>query len=170
MRLGLLKCLDDCIIGEEDAVGPLIIRRIRDILQRKGRHVCSISPQGTVLDAVQVMNDHHIGAVLVIEEGRPIGVFSERDVLVRVVAAHRDPRQTLVRDVMTAHLYTASPDDSLLDVMRLMTDRRCRHIPVLDGGRLVGLVSIGDLAKATERNLRQEVRDLSRYIGGPYLA
>lgn len=147
----------------------MITKRIKDILERKGREVCSISPLGTVLDAVGVMNDHHIGAVLVVEQGCPVGIFSERDVLVRVVAARRDPRRTLVRDVMTARLYTVSPDDSLLDVMRLMTERRCRHVPVVDGERLVGLVSIGDLTKATERNLRQEVRDLSSYIGGPYL-
>ena len=116
------------------------------------------------------MNDHHVGSVLVCEGGYPVGVFSERDVLVRVVAAHRDPRQTLVRDVMTTRLYTASPDDTLLEVMRLMTDRRCRHVPVMEGELLVGVVSIGDLTKATQYNLRQEVRELSSYIGGPYLS
>jgi CBS domain-containing protein len=147
----------------------LIRKRIRDILRDKGEHVCSVSPLSTVLDAVQVMNDHRIGAVMAIEAGRPVGIFSERDVLVRVVAAHREPRQTLVRDVMTTRIHTAAPDDSLLDVMRLMTERRCRHIPVMDGDHLAGLVSIGDLTKATQRNLRQEVRDLSSYIGGPYL-
>ena len=90
--------------------------------------------------------------------------------MVRVVAAHRDPRQTLVRDVMTTRLHTASPDDSLLDVMQLMTERRCRHVPVMEGELLIGLVSIGDLTKATQNNLRQEVRELSSYIGGPYLS
>ena len=71
---------------------------------------------------------------------------------------------------MTTRLYTTTPDDSLLDVMTLMTERRCRHVPVLDGDELIGLVSIGDLTKATQHNLRQEVRDLSNYIGGPYLS
>jgi CBS domain-containing protein len=104
------------------------------------------------------------------EDGYPVGIFSERDVLVRVVAAQRDPRQTLVCDVMTTRLYTASPDDNLLDVMKLMTDRRCRHVPVMDGDTLVGVISIGDLTKATQHNLRQEVRELSNYIGGPYLS
>jgi CBS domain-containing protein len=144
--------------------------RIRDILRRKGEDVYSVSPLATVIDAVNTMNDHHVGSVLVCEGGYPVGVFSERDVLVRVVAAHRDPRQTLVRDVMTTRLYTASPDDTLLEVMRLMTDRRCRHVPVMEGEQLVGLVSIGDLTKATHNNLRQEVRELSSYIGGPYLS
>jgi CBS domain-containing protein len=144
--------------------------RIRDILRRKGEDVYSVGPLATVIDAVNTMNGHHVGSVLVCEGGDPVGVFSERDVLVRVVAAHRDPRQTLVRDVMTTRLYTASPDDTLLEVMRLMTDRRCRHVPVMEGERLIGLVSIGDLTKATQYNLRQEVRELSSYIGGPYLS
>ena len=144
--------------------------RIRDILRRKGEDVHSVGPLATVIDAVNAMNDHHVGSVLVCEGGYPVGVFSERDVLVRVVAAHRDPRQTLVRDVMTTRLYTASPDDTLLEVMRLMTDRRCRHVPVMEGEQLIGLVSIGDLTKATHHNLRQEVRELSSYIGGPYLS
>ena len=144
--------------------------RIRDILRRKGEDVYSVGPLATVIDAVNAMNDHHVGSVLVCEGGYPVGVFSERDVLVRVVAAQRDPRQTLVRDVMTTRLYTASPDDTLLEVMRLMTDRRCRHVPVMEGELLVGLVSIGDLTKASQYNLRQEVRELSSYIGGPYLS
>ncbi|MBW2158339.1 MAG: CBS domain-containing protein [Deltaproteobacteria bacterium] len=144
--------------------------RIRDILRRKGEDVYSVGPLATVIDAVNAMNDHHVGSVLVCEGGYPVGVFSERDVLVRVVAAQRDPRQTLVRDVMTTRLYTASPDDTLLEVMRLMTDRRCRHVPVMEGETLIGLVSIGDLTKATHHNLRQEVRELSSYIGGPYLS
>jgi CBS domain-containing protein len=144
--------------------------RIRDILRRKGEDVYSVGPLATVIDAVNTMNDHHVGSVLVCEGGDPVGVFSERDVLVRVVAAHRDPRQTLVRDVMTTRLYTAAPEDTLLEVMRLMTDRRCRHVPVMEGESLIGLVSIGDLTKATQYNLRQEVRELSSYIGGPYLS
>jgi CBS domain-containing protein len=144
--------------------------RIRDILRRKGEDVYSVGPLATVIEAVNAMNDHHVGSVLVCEGGYPVGVFSERDVLVRVVAAQRDPRQTLVRDVMTTRLYTASPDDTLLEVMRLMTDRRCRHVPVMEGETLIGLVSIGDLTKATHHNLRQEVRELSSYIGGPYLS
>jgi CBS domain-containing protein len=144
--------------------------RIRDVLRRKGEDVHSVGPLATVIDAVNVMNDHHVGCVLVIEGGCPVGIFSERDVLVRVVAAYRDPRQTLVRDVMTTRIHSASPEDTLLDVMRLMTDRRCRHVPVIEGELLVGLVSIGDLTKATQQNLHQEVRELSSYIGGPYLS
>ena len=145
-------------------------QRVRDVLRGKGEDVYSVAPLATVIDAVNVMNDHHVGSVLVMENGHPVGIFSERDVLVRVVAAQRDPRQTLIRDVMTTRLHTASLDDNLLDVMKLMTDRRCRHVPVMDGDMLVGVISIGDVTKAMENNLRQEVRELSNYIGGPYLS
>ena len=148
----------------------MLSTKVRDVLRKKGEDVYYVGPLATVIEAVQVMNDHHVGAVLVIENQEPVGIFSERDVLVRVVAAHRDPRRTLVRDVMTTRLHTASPDDTLLDVMQLMTERRCRHVPVLDEDGLVGVVSIGDLTKATQRNLRHEVRELSSYIGGPYLS
>ncbi len=148
----------------------MLSKRVRDVLRGKGEDVYSVGPLSTVIDAVNVMNDHHVGSVLVVEAGYPVGIFSERDVLVRVVAATRDPRQTLVRDVMTTRLHTATPDDSLLDVMRLMTERRCRHVPVMEGESLVGLISIGDLTKAIQHNLRQEVRDLSSYIGGPFLS
>ncbi|MEM7435408.1 MAG: CBS domain-containing protein [Myxococcota bacterium] len=144
--------------------------RMRDLLRRKGEDVYSVGPLATVIDAVNMMNDHHVGSVLVLEGGHPVGIFSERDVLVRVVAAHRDPRQTLVSDVMTTRLHMASPDDSVLDVMQVMTERRCRHIPIVENGQLVGLVSIGDITKATQHNLRQEVIELSNYIGGPYLS
>jgi CBS domain-containing protein len=148
----------------------MLSKRIRDVLTKKGSDVYSVGPLATVIDAVNVMNDHHVGSVLVIETGYLVGIFSERDVLVRVVAAHRDPRQTLVRDVMTTRLHTAAPDDTLFEVMQLMTERRCRHVPVMVGDSLVGLVSLGDLTKATQHNLHQEVRELSSYIGGPYLS
>jgi CBS domain-containing protein len=151
-------------------VRMMLSKRVRDVLRGKGEDVYSVGPLATVIDAVNVMNDHHVGSVLVVEAGHPVGIFSERDVLVRVVAATRDPRQTLVRDVMTTRLHTATPDDSLLDVMGLMTERRCRHVPVMEGESLVGLISIGDLTKAIQHNLRQEVRDLSSYIGGPFLS
>lgn len=148
----------------------MIDQRIRDVLAHKGGRVYSVGPLATVSEAVAIMNDHRVGSVLVIEDGYPVGIFSERDVLTRVVAVCRDPRSTPVNEVMTRRLHVASVDDAVLDVMKLMTQKRCRHIPVLEGECLVGLVSIGDVTKATEENLRREVRDLSSYIAGPYLS
>ena len=143
---------------------------IREVLRKKGEDVYSVGPLSTVIDAVNMMNDHHVGAVLVMEGGYPVGIFSERDVLVRVVAAQRDPSKTLVRDVMTTRLHNVTLEATVLEAMELMTERRCRHVPVMEGEALVGLVSIGDLTKTTQQNLRQEVRELSNYIGGPYLS
>ena len=108
--------------------------------------------------------------MVVLEAGYPVGIFSERDVLVRVVSALRDPKQTLIRDVMTTRLHTTTLDAPVMEVLRLITERRCRHVPVLDQDCLVGLVSIGDLTKAIQHDLKQEVRELSNYIGGPYLS
>ncbi|MCZ6805370.1 MAG: CBS domain-containing protein, partial [Deltaproteobacteria bacterium] len=127
-------------------------QRVRDVLRGKGEDVYSVAQLATVIDAVNVMNDHHVGSVLVMENGHTIGIFSERDVLVRCAA--------------TTRLHTASLDDNLLDVMKLMTDHRCLHIRVMEGDMLVGVISIGDVTKAMESNLRQEVRELSNYIGG----
>jgi CBS domain-containing protein len=158
------------IVSSAESEGlPMMSTRIRDIIRVKGEDVYWVGPLATVIDAVDAMNENHVGSVLVCEDGHPVGIFSERDVLVRVVAAHRDPRETLVRDVMTTRLHTASPDNTVMEIMRLMTDRRCRHVPVMEDETLVGIVSIGDLTKATHHNLHQEVRQLSRYIGGPYL-
>ncbi|MGB8224253.1 MAG: CBS domain-containing protein [Polyangiales bacterium] len=158
------------IVSSAESEGlPMMSTRIRDIIRVKGEDVYSVGPLATVIDAVDAMNENHVGSVLVCEDRYPVGIFSERDVLVRVVAAHRDPRETLVRDVMTTRLHTASPDNTVIEIMRLMTERRCRHVPVMENEILVGIVSIGDLTKATHHNLHQEVRQLSRYIGGPYL-
>lgn len=145
-------------------------RQIKDILSVKGAQVFSVSPLTTVIDAVGVMNHHHVGSVLVIEHNELLGIFSERDVLVRVVAASRDPKQTLVRDVMTPQLHTVTPETRIIEVMRIMTRHRCRHIPVIGPEGLLGLVSIGDVTKAIQQNLKQEVRELANYIGGPYLS
>ena len=145
-------------------------QRVRDVIKVKGDAVISVSPAATVLEAVTLMNDHHVGSVLVIEGGYPVGIFSERDVLVRVVAQQLDPTAVRIRDVMTTRLITVQSDTPVLEALHTVTERRCRHLPVVDDNRLVGLISIGDLTKTVEASLRKEVRELSNYIGGPYLS
>lgn len=144
--------------------------RVRDVLSTKGDSVLCVGPLTTVIDAVGVMNENRIGSVVVVEDSYPVGIFSERDVLVRIVAAGLDPKQTLIRDVMTARLHTVTLETTIMEALALITQRRCRHIPVMDGNQLVGLVSIGDLTKSIQHDLKQEVRELSNYIGGPYLS
>ncbi|PZU46833.1 MAG: hypothetical protein DI568_10710 [Sphingomonas sp.] len=137
---------------------------IATILRGKGSDVASVEPDSTISDVVARLVQHRIGALLVIELGEPVGIVSERDV-VRCLGAHGpEALHMRVRDVMTAPLITISPRDSIPDAMELMTDRRIRHLPVLDSGRLVGLVSIGDLVKRRIEEAEQEALALKDYI------
>lgn len=143
--------------------------RIRDVLRVKGTMVHSVESSASVYDAVRLMNERRVGSVLAVENQRLVGILSERDVLRRVVPDGLDARATEVRDVMTGQVYTVRPESGVREVMRLMTDRRVRHIPVVHEDEVVGLVSIGDLTKWVSRDLQQEVYDLSSYIAGAYV-
>jgi CBS domain-containing protein len=137
---------------------------VHDILQTKGAQVVSVSPGDTVGNVARVLNDRRIGAVLVRDEGKVVGVFSERDV-VRGLA--RYGAQTLdrpVSDLMTHDVVTCKPNDTVHDVMERMTARRIRHLPVLENGQLKGIVSIGDLVKARIEEAEREAQDLREYI------
>lgn len=144
-------------------------RRIREVLRHKGGTIHWVTSDTSVIDAVRVMNRHGIGAVLVKNGDVPVGIFTERDVLVRIVDAGRDPGRTLVDEVMTKSIVTISADRRVVDALRLMTERRVRHLPVIDSDRLIGLVSIGDLTKSLTRDLEEEVEQLEEYITGPHL-
>lgn len=146
---------------------PGMDSRIREVLIHKPGKVHSVQPQVSVRDAVHMMNEHRIGSLLVLVHETPKGMFTERDVLRRVVEPARDPETTRVQDVMSTELVTVSPDDLVGAVMRRMTETRHRHMPVMDGSELYGLVSIGDLTAWVTRHLRFEVHDLTTYINGP---
>src|SRR5689334_20025811 len=118
---------------------------IAKVLAHKGNDVVTVAPETTVLVAVQQMNDRKIGALLVLDRGRPVAIFAERDVLVRVVAAGLDPRATPVVEVMTRSPVAVRSQATVGEAMRMITERRCRHLPVVDDNRLLGLISIGDL-------------------------
>ena len=140
--------------------------RIRDILRTKGRRVVTIRGDRPVMDAVDLLVDHNIGSVVVTEGDQPLGILTERDLL-RLAARTRGRLDTTaVEDEMTRTLVTASPDDDLHGVMDVMTDRRIRHLPVLEGGRLVGIVSIGDLVNACRGLAEDENQHLRDYIHG----
>lgn len=138
--------------------------KIQAILDNKGPMVHAVSPWATVATAVVEMNAQRIGSLVVLEEDRLFGIFTERDVLVRVVAAHRDPATTPVGEVMTREVVTIRPDTLVEEAMQLISRRRCRHLPVLDGGRLVGLVSSGDLTQWLVRHHEAEISDLVGYV------
>jgi CBS domain-containing protein len=140
---------------------------VRDILAKKGPQVWSIGGEATVLDAARFMTEHKIGAVLVLDGEHIVGMFSERDILQRVVAEGRDPIQTMVSEVMTDEVACCTPDTSLEEARGAMKNRRIRHLPVVDGDkRLLGLISIGDLNAFQVAHQEQTIFLLNEYLYG----
>ncbi len=139
---------------------------ITQVLQAKGRDVWSVAPEAPVYDALRLMDEKNIGALLVLEGDRLVGVFSERDYARSVVLKGKSAKETPVREVMSAVRCTVSPDQSIDDCMTLMTDKRVRHLPVLEAGHLVGLISIGDVVKAIISDRESTIRHLQDYITG----
>jgi signal-transduction protein with cAMP-binding, CBS, and nucleotidyltransferase domain len=120
-----------------------------------------------ISDVVELMDQCHVGSVLAVEAGALVGIFTERDVLHRIVVAGREPQTTVLRDVMTRDVRCAGLDTSVDSAMRFMTLGRYRHLPVVEEHEVLGLVSIGDLVKCVARDLEQYVVELSTFIGGP---
>lgn len=141
---------------------------ISAILDRKGRSVFSVLPAMTVTEAVAEMNRHRVGSVLVLDGGRLAGIFTERDVLRRVVGPAVDPMRTRVSEVMTPGVITISPDATVEQTMVLFTEKRCRHLPVVEHGRLVGTISIGDITRWMADAHRAEAEHLKNYITGGF--
>lgn len=139
---------------------------VNDVIAEKGRQVYTISAAATVRDAVHEMNEKGIGALVVLREGKEPGMFTERDVLQRVVDAGLHPDLTFVGEVMTLAIKTVPPSMLVEEAMRLMTIRRVRHLPVVDDGVFVGLVSIGDLMRRVTMHQGEELARMSEYIAG----
>ncbi|MCP4900826.1 MAG: CBS domain-containing protein [bacterium] len=144
--------------------------KLSTILQSKGPTVHNIAPTATVLDAVRKMNSERIGCLLVQNESQVVGIFTERDVLIRVVDAGRDPSNTRVEEVMTEDPVAVGPATTVEEAMAVISERRCRHLPVIEGEQLVGLISIGDLTQWATRNQAFHIQDLVNYITGKYPA
>jgi CBS domain-containing protein len=142
------------------------MRHASQILERKGDRVVSIGKDAPVLVAIRLMAEHHIGAVLVIEDGQLLGIASERDYARKVVLQGRSSSDTPVHAIMSAPVVCVGPHDTVSDCMAIMTERHIRHLPVLDGGRLVGILSIGDLVKELIEEQKQEISYLQQYIAG----
>ena len=141
--------------------------KVKEILALKGDTVHQVSPASTVLKAIELMNARRIGALLVVDDGTPVGMFTERDVLTRVVPPALDAARTTVEEVMSRDLIMIRPDISIHDAMRIVTEKRRRHLPVLEDGRLLGMISIGDLTRWQVREHENEVETLLQYINGP---
>lgn len=140
--------------------------RIRDILRSKGGTVIAVGPDQPVLSAVRVLSEHRIGAVVVRQGDRLLGILSERDILNLAAGDPARLETAQVEEVMTRELIIGTPDDDLNDVMNTMTENRIRHLPVVVDGALEGIVSIGDIVNAVRRSVETENRHLKDYIHG----
>jgi CBS domain-containing protein len=137
---------------------------IRDILRDKGAKVQSIAPTVNVFDALQLMADHGIGALLVLEHGKPVGLFSERDYARKLALQGLRSRDTPVSAIMSSPVLTIRPDASVQDGLQVMTEKFVRHLPVVDGSGVIGMVSIGDLVKAVIQDQQALIEQLESYL------
>ena len=137
---------------------------VRQLLEQKGRAVFSIAPGAAVLEAIRMMAERHVGALLVMERDSLSGIVSERDYARKVILMGRSSADTPVRDIMSAPVITVQPEATVQTCMQIMTERRVRHLPVVDSGRVVGMVSIGDLVKAVMAEQQQKIEQLEYHI------
>jgi len=142
------------------------MKTVHQLLQAKGSATISVAPDSNVFDALKVMAEREIGAVLVVDGGRLVGILSERDYARKVVLKGRSSQETRVREIMTDRVICAHPEHTVPECMALMTSKRIRHLPVMQGDRLVGVLSIGDLVKETISEQEMIIRQLETYIHG----
>jgi CBS domain-containing protein len=143
---------------------------LHTLLDRKGSTVYTVTPDTTVIDAVRKMNAERIGAVLVMNDDHLVGIFTERDVLCRVVDEERDAAATRVAEVMTASPVVVKSEATVSEAMAIVSEKRCRHLPVVEDNKLVGLVSSGDLTKWVTRNQEFHIQNLVNFITDKYPA
>jgi CBS domain-containing protein len=142
------------------------MKTVAQLLEGKTLSVLSVAPDSSVLEALKLMARKDVGAVLVMDGARLVGVFSERDYARKVILMGKASRDTAVREIMTERVHCVAPTNTVEDCMALMTDLRVRHLPVLDGGQVVGVVSIGDVVKETIADQRFQIEQLESYISG----
>ena len=140
------------------------MQTVRDLLAKKGREICSVSPDSTVYAALALMAEKNIGAVLVLEGSRPVGILSERDYARQVILKGKASKETPVREIMTTRVVFVRPEQNIEECMAIMTDKHCRHLPVLEEGRLIGILSIGDVVKAVISEKQFLIQQLENYI------
>lgn len=142
------------------------MKTVAQVLEGKSRTVLSAGPDDTVYAALGLMAEHDVGALVVLDGGRLVGIFSERDYARKIILMGKASRDTRVREIMTGRVHVVGLANTVDDCMGLMTDLRVRHLPVLDGGQVVGVVSIGDVVKETIADQRFQIEQLESYISG----
>ena len=140
------------------------MKTVRQLLQSKGSTVYSVTPEASVFDALKLMAEKNIGALLIVSGGKLAGIMSERDYARKVILHGKSSHDMLVREIMSEKVVTVQPEQTVEDCMTLMTGKRIRHLPVVNGDKIVGLLSIGDLVKEVIAEQEQTIRQLESYI------
>ncbi len=141
---------------------------VRQLLKAKGPKLWTISPQTTAYEGLKMMSDHNLGALLVVEGGKLVGIFSERDYARKVILKGKSSKDTPIGDLMVTAVIYVTLDNTIEDCMALITEKRTRHLPVLKNDELIGIISIGDVVKQTISEQEFTIRELERYIKGSY--
>jgi CBS domain-containing protein len=146
--------------------GEKVMSLVRDILNTKERKIHSISPSATVYDALKLMSEQEIGALIVMDGNKVAGIISERDYARKIILQGKTSKDTLVKEVMSSHLFNVKPENTVEECMILMTGKHVRHLPVFDKGKFVGIISIGDVVKSIISHKEFLIDQLSNYISG----
>ena len=147
-----------------------MVESVRLILKTKGSQIWSLAPGATVYEAISRMSEKNVGALLVVSEGKLVGIISERDYARKVILQGKSSKEILVGEVMTSPVITVTPDHTVDECMRIMTSHHIRHLPVLEGEKLAGAISLGDLVKAVISTQAETIQQLGNYITGKYPA
>lgn len=139
---------------------------VRHILQQKGHDILSVDPNATVFSALELMVEKNVGALLVMDQGNFVGIFTERDYARKVILKGKASKETLVKEIMSEHPLTVTPNETVEDCMKLMTQKFIRHLPVMEETKLVGLISIGDIVKYIIEEQKFIIDNLEHYIAG----
>jgi CBS domain-containing protein len=142
------------------------MKLVKQLLDRKGHDILSISPDASVLDAIKVMAEKAVGALVVMQDSALAGIVTERDYARKVILKGRSSKSTLVSEIMSAKVITTTGDSTVEECMNMMSDRRIRHLPVVDGETVIGIISIGDLVSAVIADQKAEIEHLEHYISG----
>jgi signal-transduction protein with cAMP-binding, CBS, and nucleotidyltransferase domain len=142
------------------------MKLVKHLLDRKGRHIISVNPEDSVLDAIRLMAEKSIGSLVVMKDQELLGIMSERDYARKVIIKGRSSESTAVSEIMTVNVFTTSSSETVNDCMSLMTEKKIRHLPVVEDNTVIGMISIGDLVEAIIADQQEEIEQLEHYISG----